>query len=99
MNNQTYLQRWLQARDWTLRRLAEDSGINYEHLSRLSNQRGVRLPSYPTLAAMAKALGVTVDELGQVFQRNADEQAAPPPVAKDAGAVLHSDSGHETVTP
>lgn len=46
---------------WTQKRLAKESGLTPEWINHF--ERGERIPSVPTLAALAKALGTTMDYL------------------------------------
>jgi transcriptional regulator with XRE-family HTH domain len=50
-----------QSRDWTLDRLADESGLSKAYLSRL--EAGARQPSITALCAVAKALGVSIAAL------------------------------------
>jgi len=85
------LKRIREKRGWTLRELAERSGVPYETIYRC--ERGTHQEPRVSIAAhLARALGVSLDVLAGVYdQHDIDEDAVPPqpkrPRMRPAAAV------------
>ncbi len=72
------LKRIREKRGWTLRELAEHSGVPYETIYRC--ERGTHQePRVSVAAQLARALGVSLDVLAGLYDQNEDEDTAPPP--------------------
>lgn len=83
------IQLLLEARNMTRRQLAEASGLTEAAISRYIT--GARTPKSISLSAIAKALGVTSDELlGNVTNSSDEVDDAIRLVARNAGSVTTS---------
>ena len=85
------LKRIREKRGWTLRELAERSGVPYETIYRCEHGTHQE-PRVSVAAHLARALGVSLDVLAGVYDQNdIDEDAAPSPPKRQrtrkAGAV------------
>src|SRR5947208_1485875 len=76
------LKRIREKRGWTLRELAERSGVHYETIYRC--ERGTHHePRVSVAAQLARALGVSLDVLAGLYGENEpDQDATPPPMRR-----------------
>ena len=57
----TWLAKLLEEKDWSMRRLARESGISQSTVSKVIN--GAQLPTYEFCVGIAKGLGLAQDEV------------------------------------